>query len=143
MKRRGSVLVVIGIILLALVLVVGGVGFYLYNFYVFKTIRLCVGEGEDTHGFCDNVGDCLDNISISNIDLDSAPEFMKELSQNILDKSVYCNSTCFIRKVRGIDYETQKIEELDSCNVGEVEILIEIHGKEGLEILKYLGSLED
>jgi len=68
---------------------------------------------------------------------------MREMSEDVLDKSVYCNSTCFIRDIRGINYETQELEMLESCYGNESEIVIEIRGKEGIEILKYLDSLRD
>ena len=47
-----------------------------------------------------------------------------------------------LKNVRGVDYETGELAALDSCDVGEVESVVDIRGKEGIEILKYLKGRE-
>jgi len=142
MKKRGGILLVIGIIVLVLILLVAGVAIYLYNFHVFKTVRVCVGEGQDMEYSCDVVQDCIDAYNSTSIDIDDAPEFLREKLQEILDEVVYCDTTCFVKDVRGINVETMEIEYLDSCESGETEIALDIRGKDGLEILDYIKSKE-
>ena len=147
MKKRGLVgwiiLGVIGIILLLVVIA----GVYFYNFHVFKTVRICVGEANDVEYFCETTQDCIDAAEANgvgaDIDLSDASEFLQETFQEVLDEAVYCDGTCFVRDIRGVDPETQELEMLESCEVGETEIVAEIRGKEGLEIMRYLKSLEN
>jgi len=144
--KRGLVgWIILGVIVVILLVVIV-VGVYFYNFYVFKTVRICVGEGEDMMLPCEGVQDCIDaaeaNEIGTDIDLSDAPEFIQGKFQEVLDKVVYCDGTCFVKNVRGIDPETQAIEMLESCNEGEVEIVAEIRGKEGLEILKWMKAME-
>jgi len=40
--------------------------------------------------------------------------------------------------MRGINKETKEFEFLESCNAGEEEIILEIRGKEGLAIWKFM-----
>lgn len=148
MEKRGLVgkIVLWVIVVILLVVVVGGI--YFYNFYVFKTVRICVGEGVDTEYACANVQDCIDaadvaGIDVESFDLDNMPTFLNDTLQEVLDEIVYCDVTCFVKDVRGINPETQEIEMLESCESGETEIVVEIRGKEGLEILKYLKNLEE
>ena len=144
MKKGGGVLMVIGIIVLVLVVLIIGVGFYFYNYYVFKTVRICVGDGVDSEIPCNSALDCetlADGTGVS-VNLSSAPDFVVDVFQDVVDEVIYCDGTCFVRGVRGVNYETGELEELDSCDVGEVEFAIEIRGKEGIEILKYLKSRE-
>jgi hypothetical protein len=142
MKKRGGVLLVIGIIVLVLILLVAGVVIYLYNFHVFKTVRVCVGDGQDMKYPCSEVQNCIDAYNSTEIDISDAPEFLRVKLQEVLDEVVYCDVTCFVKDVRGIDVETMEVEYLDSCESGETEIALDIRGKEGLEILNYIKSRE-
>lgn len=130
------ILGVVFVILLALIIA----GTYFYNFHVFETVRLCLGEGNDTGFACVDVQECFDKGEElkAEYDLSDLPDFVVERIESLKDDAVYCDGTCKIRNVRGIDLESQELEMLESCDVGEDEILIEIGGKEGLEIMSYL-----
>ena len=144
MKKMVSVLKVIGIVVLVLVILIAGVGLYFYNFYVFKTVRICLGDGVDSGIPCDSAQDCVDLISEHgfDVDLSEMPDFVGENLQVVVDEAIYCDGVCFVRDVRGVDYETQELEMLESCEVGEIEFAIDIRGKEGIEVLKYLKGME-
>ena len=45
-----------------------------------------------------------------------------------------------MKDVRGVNLEAQEFEFLDSCEDGEKEISMEIRGKDGFEIWKYIES---
>jgi len=141
-KRRliGWIILIVIIILL----VVGAAGFYFYNYYVFKTIRICVGDGVEKMVPCNATQDCIDNISSGNFEdsLNDAPDFIKEKAVEILNEVIYCDGVCFVRNVRGIDVDTGEIHENVVCEELEEEFVIEIRGKEGLEIWKYLRDRE-
>ncbi|MCK5320990.1 hypothetical protein KAJ38_00245 [Candidatus Pacearchaeota archaeon] len=136
--KRGELLLIIGVLLIILV---SGTGIYFYNFHVFKTVRLCIGDAKDMEISCGVTLDCVDLIR-KKIDskFSDAPDFILENFQKIIDEAVYCDRTCFVRNIRGVNLDTGAFEILDSCRVEEKEIVIEIRGKEGLEILKYLES---
>jgi len=140
-----KVLMIVGIVFLVLMVVLAGVAFYFYNFYVFKTVRICVGEARDLGVPCEVVEDCIDAARENGYDFDfeGLPDFIQEKFGEVLDEVGYCNETCWLKDVRGIDVDLQELEFLDSCEDWEMEIAIEIRGKEGLEILKYLKSREE
>ena len=129
----------IGIVMLVLLIGVIGTGIYFYNFYVFKTVRICVGDATDMWMPCETTQDCVDYATTLGleINLSDAPIFIQENFQKVLDEVVYCNGTCFVRDVRGFNYETQEIVMLDNCDAGEIEFAIEIRGKEGLDLWKW------
>lgn len=144
MKRRGGVLLIIGIIILFLLIGIVGAGIYFYNFHVFKTVRICVGNATDVLVPCEVVRDCIDYATILGleIDLNDAPIFVRENFQKVLDGVVYCDGSCFVKDVRGVNWETQELEMLDSCENGEVEFVVEIRGKEALEIWRWMKNSE-
>ena len=142
MKKGLGVLMVVAVVIFCLAVVVAGVGFYFYDYHVFKTIRLCVGDGIDSGMFCGSSFDCVDFAREQGLDvnLSGAPDFIVDKFQEIVDYSIYCNSTCFVRKVRGASYEMDELGLLDSCNEEETEFVVEIRGREGIEIYRYLKS---
>ena len=142
MRKRGGILFVIGIVIVILVVISLIVGIYFYNFHVFKTVRICVGDVTDSMIPCSVTRDCVDagkEFGLE-VDLSDVPDFIRENFQDILDEVVYCDGTCFVKNVRGFDYESQEIEMLESCEIGEVEFAVEIRGKEGLEIWKWMKN---
>ena len=137
--------IILGVIAF-LLLVAGIAGFYFYNFYVFKEIRACVEEGEDLKIPCENRQICLDLMIENGADFDAvngAPDFVRENFEAILNEAIYCENTCFVGKVRGIDYESGDLLELESCEEGEAEFVMEIRGKEGLEILNWMKGMKE
>ena len=145
-RKSGGVLLIIGIVVLVLVVLVVGAVIYFYNFYVFETVRICVGEVNDTETVCGVKQDCYDLADEYDVDLaaelDDAPDFIKDSFQEVIDESVYCNGTCFVKEIRGIDYDTKALEYLENCEVGEVEFVVEIRGKEGLEVWNWMKERE-
>jgi len=140
MKRRGGILLAVGIAIAILIGILLVAGIYFYNFYVFKTVRICVSDATDTLMPCGVTQDCIDMGKEFGfeIDLSDAPDFIQDNFREIIDEIIYCDGTCFVKNVRGFDYETQGIEMLESCEGGEVEFVIEIRGKEGWEIWKWI-----
>ncbi|MFH1238033.1 MAG: hypothetical protein ABIH79_02915 [archaeon] len=138
MKNTDGKLLIVGIILMLLISITG---VYLYNFYVFKTVRFCVGEANNLEIICGTTPDCIDLIG-GEIDseLNRTPNFIQEKFKEVIEEVIYCDKNCFVKNIRGINLETGEIEMLDSCEINEKEIIIEIRGKEGLEILEYLKS---
>ena len=134
--KRGSVLIIVAIVLGVLAILILGVGVYLYNFHVFKEVRLCLGEPEDTGYQCSNVQECFDKADELQIEynVSELPSFARDKLEMLAEEGVYCEGTCKIKKVRGINLETYELGELESCNEGEGEILIKIRGKEGIQI---------
>lgn len=142
MNRRGVVLLVIGVVLAGLFVAVVSIGIYFYEYHSFKTIRLCFGEGQETMFNCSDNQVCLDKIEEmqKEINLEGIPDFAREKLELIKEKSIYCEGMCKIREMRGFNLETQEIEEIESCSVGEEELVIEVRGKDALEMLDYLKS---
>jgi hypothetical protein len=144
MEKKGSVLMVIGIVIIVLLLAAGIAAFYFYNYHVFKTVRVCVGEARDTGIFCNVAQDCIDSAKEHDlvVELEDAPDFIKENLQIVVDEAVYCDGTCFVKNVRGVNPQTQELEMLESCEDGEVEFVVDIRGKEGLEVLEWMKARE-
>lgn len=139
MEKRGllGTFTIIGIVI---TLIGVGAGIYAYQFYVFKTLRVCISDRT-----IDSKVECLDNQECIGFFMNSTgmqeriqdvPEFIKVNLIEISEEAVYCESTCRAREVYG-DITGESIE---SCEEGDKEILIEIRGKEGLEMLNYLRT---
>lgn len=144
MNNRGFVKIVLIIISILLLIVIGG-AYYAYNFHVYKTIRICIGSEMNTSFSCSSLDDCkgyLEAFSGKSFEIDerlnTAPVFIQEKAREIIDKSFYCDNFCFLREIRGINFNDFSIEFLERCEIDEEEILIEIRGKEGLELADYI-----
>ena len=138
MDKKGLIGKIILIVFLVLLVIGSGAGIYFYNYYVFKEIRVCVGEGENTMLPCGNYLDCLEYINFSDEGLDGAPQFMRVNFDAVLNAAVSCEDTCFVGMVRGVDMESGDLLDLENCNVDEEEFVMEIRGKEGFEALKWM-----
>lgn len=145
MKKRGGVLAIIGAIFLILIIILLILGIYFYNFYVFKTLRVCVGDAVDTTLPCDVAQDCFDFVKSqgASFELRDSPELIRDKLNEVLDEAIYCDGSCFVRGIRGIDYESGIIEMLESCREGETEIVAEIRGKDAWEIYNWMKSLNN
>ncbi|HDL02360.1 MAG TPA: hypothetical protein ENH20_00835 [Candidatus Pacearchaeota archaeon] len=141
MDKKGGVGVVILVILGVLLILGVGAGVYFYNYYVFKEVWVCVGDAENLMLPCEVVDDCLDRFGYGD-KLDDVPGFMKNYGLDIINEAVFCNETCFVREVRGFDFESGEIGVLDSCIDGEKEFVLEIRGKEGWEGLEWIRGRE-
>ena len=142
MEKRGGVLLVIGIIISVLIVVLLVAGIYLYNFHVFKSVRVCVGDATDIVIPCEATKDCTDMMGIGELDinLDEAPDFVRDNFQKIFNEVVYCDNTCFVKNVRGVNLESMEMEMLESCDSDETEFVVEIRGKDAFEIWKWMES---
>ncbi len=144
MEKKGSVLVIIAIVLGSLAVIALGAGVYFYNFHTFKTVRLCLGDPTDTGFACSMMKDCLDKAEElqTQYNVSELPDFAREKLEILAEEAVYCDGTCKVKNIRGINLETYELEELESCNEGETEILMEIKGKEGIQIWNYVRDLK-
>jgi len=144
MEKKGSVLVIIAIVLGSLAVIALGAGVYFYNFHTFKTVRLCLGDPTDTGFACSMMQDCLDKAEElqTQYNVSELPDFAREKLEILAEEAVYCDGTCKVKNIRGINLETYELEELESCNEGETEILMEIKGKEGIQIWNYVRDLK-
>jgi len=140
--RKKNWVFIFALIMLVTTLIVAGIGYYLYNFHTFKTLRLCVGDEVDSGVFCSEVQSCFDAMGNPEQEIlngDYAP-FIKEKFGELISEMVLCTETCKIRDVRGIDLESGEIsvEIVEFCEDYETEILVEIGGKEAVEVWQFL-----
>lgn len=145
MEKSGRIWLVIGIVFLALILIAGGVVFYLYQFHVFKTLSVCVSEDnfEDTNVSCESDGGCWTFVENTTEYKESAemqlPGLISNKIDEVFDYAVYCDTTCKFREIRGIE----DMEEEIVCIEGEKEFLLKIRGKEALAIWSAMKEIEE
>jgi len=140
--KRGLIgWIILGIIGFVILIVLAA-GFYFYNFHVFKTLRVCIGEAHNTTYSCETANDCFNATgNLETIEeLNGAPKFVRNTFEEMLTETIYCDKVCFIREVRGINTETQELEMLESCYDGETEITVDIRGKEALEVYQWFKN---
>jgi len=149
MGKAKSFLAIVGIIFIFMAVALVAVGYYLYEYHVFETTRLCVGGSDgnliqNTTVSCNVAADCLDYAKENGIDLDlvDAPAFVRENYEMLIEEVVFCDGYCGLRDVKGFDIENWEMARVDSCAEGEKEILIEIRGKDALGIWAYLDGRE-
>jgi hypothetical protein len=145
MKKKGGVLFVIGIILLAIILIAAGAAFYFYNYYVFKTFHICVtNEINDTQIPCSSDDFCIGEFRDGDEmpDLDGFPPLIGEKVSEAFDLAIFCEESCKFRRIRGIG-DGADIQSIDSCEPGDDEITLDIRGKEGLALLKFVKEQGD
>lgn len=124
------------------IIIFGGIAFYFYNFYNFKTIKFCIpNEGRPLPGTtCSTDKECLELITQNIPQIKSllekapAPLFMKEKINEVFEKSIYCDGICFISQAYGDGVSPNSTEE---CKDGDEEILIKINGRRELEMLTF------
>ena len=136
----GKILKVIGIAFLIIILLIGGLFIYFYNFYVFKTIRVCItDQSDDLKIACQNSSFCIsfaEQSLFNNSQTTGLPEGIKQKLNEVIASSVFCSQTCKMKKFYGMGIGNDP--EADRCKQGETEIKYEIKGKEGLEILNFM-----
>lgn len=142
MEKRGLVGKIILIILGVLVLLGLIIGIYFYNFFVFKEVRICVGEGKETDLVCGSNQDCLNFVGFDESAIEGAPEVLRKTFGDVTEKAFYCDEKCFVGEIRGVDFGGN-VEELISCEDGESEFLMEIRGKDALAILKWAKNMSE
>jgi len=141
MNKKGLILKII-LIVIAVVVILAAVGaFYLYNYHVFKTVRVCVSqEVTDLPVNCTDDEICVTLLSESLVDLqeakEDAPDFIKPKIDEVLDMAIYCEGTCKVREVYGMGLGGK--DDLDFCEAGDIEIKQDIRGKEAIEFAKFM-----
>jgi hypothetical protein len=139
MRKKGGILLIIGVILIVLIAIIAGAAFYFYNFHVFKKINICIGaDYEDLLLDCSSEADCggrFEEIrSEVGKNLEGAPLFVGERIEEVYSKAFYCDGTCKVKEIRGLE----NLEEETICLENEEEVSIEIRGKEGLALLTWM-----
>lgn len=134
------ILIVLGVLILIAIIA----GIYLYQFYVFKVMRICIStETQDIPISCASKQECIkffiDNVPEIKNSIDTAPEFAKTKITEILNEAISCETSCKIRKIYGEGFGGNG-ELVSSCKPGEKELVQEIRGKEGLEILQFIKN---
>ena len=128
-------LLIFGII----ILLVLGVAFYFYNFYVFETLTICVSnQAEDTPIPCSTDESCISQFLTNNAEigesLEDAPGFFKETANKVIEEAVFCEDTCKLKEIYGDLGERQ----VESCSQGDKDFSIELRGKEALEAYRFV-----
>lgn len=133
-ERRGA-FGTIGIILLVLFLILAAIAAYLYYFHTFKFFKACVSnEAQDTNNPCASDDECrVLFLNKSNITLEEMPQLLRDEFILILEESVYCENTCFVKEMYGDSFGTP----VGSCNEGDKSFVLEIYGKDMLKMLSY------
>jgi len=117
----GKILKSFFVFILIIILILAGGAYYLYNYYVFKTVSICTSKDIIDDGiFCQDKSDCLDKFQ-SETDV---PDFFKSEVQEVLNNAIICEDTCKIKKV----YVGENCEE------GDDEQILEIRGKDGVKL---------
>lgn len=136
----GKALKIVGIIFLIIILLIAGLAIYFYNFYVFKTLRVCItNQADDLKIPCQDSSSCINFAKTSlfnNSQTINLPEGIKKKLNEVIDLCVYCSQTCKIKKYYGTGIGSDVA--VDKCKHEEKEIKYEIRGKEGLEILNFM-----
>lgn len=134
------VAIAIAIIIVLLI----GIGFYLYNFHVFKTVVFCVSSNyTDTNVSCTSNANCsamFQNVNSSLVSSET-PGFIRGTAEQLINEAISCGEvtkTCQIRP-----FSSNLIEADRTCVAGEKEIQIKIRGKEGIQLMKFLGKNRD
>ncbi|MGC9309515.1 MAG: hypothetical protein ACP5D2_02350 [Candidatus Nanoarchaeia archaeon] len=139
--KRGSVLLIVGIVVGILLLASVSAGVYFYKFYVFEDVEICLtNEYQNLFINCSSKQECRDYLESSSEftqaqeRLDEMPEFISSRFDEAIDKAVFCNNTCQIRKIRGMD--NNQIGQV-ACQEYDEVLRVEITGERLLEMLRY------
>ena len=150
MNKRGLFFKIFFIVIMIIVLAGVIAGIYFYNYYVFKTLVVCIpAAGTDTLLPCTSNDFCL-NTAKTNITsfqqlsakLETAPIFLKDKINEIYSKIIVCETTCKLKQPYG-DAFGNKPANFQGCKQGEEQINLEIHGNDAIALLKFAKSNPD
>ncbi|MEM4703206.1 MAG: hypothetical protein QXP53_01850 [Candidatus Pacearchaeota archaeon] len=132
--KKGLKIVIILVAILVVLLI------YFYFFHIFYTYRVCISNNISISNVnCSVKRDCIDYY-MSEIkkesEIENLPQTFKSKLLEMIDKSVFCDSVCKAKTVYGGGFSD--IEKVESCQIDEEEILLKIHGKDGLQLFNYL-----
>lgn len=138
MDKKGGILETLGFVFLILIILILIVGFYFYNFYIFKEFRTCVSSQEqDTFFPCTSNEECIElAMNYSNISQEEVPQIIQAENTKILNEAIYCDNTCRVREIYG-EFTGNPVE---SCNFSDKEFLLQLKGKDIIEMVDYLES---
>ncbi len=151
MAKR-NILKIFFISFVVLLLIVFLAGFYFYNYYVFETVEICVGNYTELEHSCENVDDCLnlfenyeENFNETNFsdfgdygNFSEFPDFAKEKLFEFSDELVSCDGVCKVRSIEGFDSTYIGNRVLKDCSESEKTLSTDIKGKDVFEIFKLL-----
>lgn len=126
-------------ILIALV-VIAGLIFYFYNFYVFKEFSGCItNETQRLPSECQTNNDCVNFLLKEYRNQTSQiPEVIRERWISIIKNATYCeNSTCYMKKITGAGFNGKETISEEECNSGE-RFIIKLYGKDVIRIIPEL-----
>ena len=143
-NKRGLIGKIILITLLVLILIVASLVIYFYYFHTFKEFKICIENQnpQDIRITCTTNQECLtimkNNSEFNNAltTIESLPPTLKTTANQIITESIICQETCKIKNIKGEPFT----DPVESCNPADKEINIQIKGKEGLEILKFIKN---
>jgi hypothetical protein len=138
MNKRGLILKIIAIVFIASL----ALGIYLYNYRVYKTMRVCITEDViDTQAECSEDLECVNKFKKENKEfsdkLETSPDFIKTKLLEAIEGSVYCDVTCKNKEICG-DLVKESCKNETSCEEGEKEILIQIRGSDLTGLARFL-----
>lgn len=135
-----KIILIIFAILIGLVIVAA---VYLYFFHTFYTIRVCIAaDSTDIKLPCTSNQECLTtftNVSEIKTMMETSPDFMKLLIQQVLNKSIFCENTCKMRRAYGDGLNGVHV---DSCQSGEQEVVYRIKGKDIVNSYSYIKNMK-
>lgn len=129
------------LIFIAFVLAIAVGAVYLYDYHVFKEMRVCINDNfQDTQINCESDNYCLDlfqnNMTNFSKNIYLMPDFLRIKTTEIFSSAVYCEDTCKIKEIYGMGFNNT--DNVQACKEGEKEILIQIHGKEYIQLGDFL-----
>lgn len=142
MKKSVKItLLVILLIILVITAVLVIAGVYFYYYHVFKEVKICIpNEAMDIPMNCTSNDECqkLLEKGLNQVreQIKDAPPSIKEFMDTAIEKSVYCENTCKAKMV----YSNLMDETITDCKQGDEELVYQIRGKEGIELLKYISE---
>lgn len=139
--RRGLFGKLFLFIFMAFVLAIAAGAVYLYDYHIFKEMRACITDDfQDTGIICNSSNYCLDlfknNMTNLSKNIYLMPDFLRIKTTEIFTSAVYCENTCKIKGIYGVGFNNT--DNVQLCKEGEKEVIIQIHGKEYIQLADFL-----
>ena len=128
------------------------VGFYFYNYYVFETVEICVGDYQEIGQSCETVQDCLnllenyeETFNETNFsgfgdygNVSDLPDFAKERLFEFSDELISCDGVCKVRSIEGFNSKYLENNIPADCSESGKILSTEIRGNDVLGIFRFL-----
>lgn len=139
--KRGLFGKIFLLILIVFIVAIAGAAIYFYDYYVFKEMRVCItAEAQNIPINCSSNNDCInllkENATELKEKLSIMPLFMRTKTDEIFNEAFYCNVTCKAKGIYGSGFNNT--DNVQACREGEKEILIQIRGKEAIQLMDFL-----